>query len=408
MSSPRNARVAFILVTILLSTLGIGIIIPVLPRLVTSFVGGDLAAGSLYYGVFVSVYAAMQFVFAPIIGGLSDRFGRRTVLLTSQIGAALDYVLLTFAPDLSWLFIGRVIGGITGASFSTATAYVADVTPPDKRAQSFGLMGATFGLGFILGPALGGVLGGVHPRLPFAGAAVLNLLNACYGFFVLPESLPPEKRRAFSFARSNPFGSLNNLRKHPIVLGLTATLFCSYTAQQILQSVWALSWQGRFDWRPVDVGSSLAAVGTMGALVQGGLIRVLIPRLGERGALVSALACSIVGFCAFGSATAGWMVFATIPLFSLGGVAGPAAQALISRQVNPSEQGQLQGSLTSLNSLAAIVAPLLATNLFAHFSPAQAQPHIPGAPFFAAALCNLFGLLVAVRLFRRSAVLSQA
>jgi len=408
MSTPRTASVAFILVTILLSTLGIGIIIPVLPRLVTSFAGGDLARGSLYYGVFVSVYAAIQFVFAPIIGGLSDRFGRRTVLLTSQIGAALDYVLLTFAPDLSWLFVGRVIGGITGASFSTATAYVADITPPDKRAQSFGLMGATFGLGFILGPALGGLLGGINPRLPFAGAAALNLLNACYGFFVLPESLPVEKRRAFSFRRSNPFGSLGNLRKHPIVFGLTATLFCSYMAQQILQSIWALSWQGRLDWRPVDVGSSLAVVGTMGALVQGGLIRVLIPRLGERFALMMALACSIGGFCSFGSATESWMVYASIPLFSLGGIAGPAAQSLISREVGASEQGQLQGSLTSLNSLAAIIAPLLATNLFAHFSPTTAPLRVPGAPFFAAACCNVFGLLVAVRLFRRASAASRA
>lgn len=401
MKGPRQASLAFILVSILLSTLGVGIIIPVLPRLVTSFVGGDLASGSRYYGWFVSVYAAMQFVFAPIIGGLSDRYGRRTVLLTSQVGAALDYVLLTFAPDLSWLFIGRVIGGITGASFSTATAYVADVTPPEKRAQSFGLMGAAFGLGFIIGPALGGVLGGFNPRWPFAGAAALNMINACYGLFVLPESLPIEKRRPFSLMRSNPFGSFANLGKHPIVLGLTGTLFCSYLAQQMLQSIWALSWQGRLDWQPMDVGLSLAAVGTMGALVQGGLIRLAVPRLGERGAMMAALSVSIVGFCAFGWVSESWMVYAVIPVFSIGGMAGPAAQALISREVSASEQGQLQGSLTSLNSLAAVLSPLIATSLFAHFSRPTATPHLPGAPFFAAAGCNLLGLLIAIRIARR-------
>ncbi len=401
MNGPRQASVAFILVSILLSTLGVGIIIPVLPRLVTSFAGGDLVSGSLYYGAFVSVYAAMQFVFAPIIGGLSDRYGRRTVLLTSQIGAALDYVLLTFAPDLSWLFIGRVIGGITGASFSTAAAYVADVTPPDKRAQSFGLMGAAFGLGFIIGPALGGLLGDFNPRWPFAGAAALNIFNACYGWFVLPESLAVEQRRPFSLARSNPFGSFGNLRKHPVVLGLTGTLLCSFLAQQMLQSIWALSWQGRLDWRPMDVGASLAAVGTMGALVQGGLIRVVVPRLGERGTMMAALSASIAGFCAFGSVAESWMVYAVIPIFALGGMAGPAAQALISREVSPSEQGQMQGSLTSLNSLAAIVAPLIATSLFAHFSPADATPHLPGAPFFAAAFCNVVALVIAIRLARR-------
>jgi len=390
-------------VSILLSTLGVGIIIPVLPRLVTSFVGGDLASGSLYYGAFVSVYAAMQFVFSPIIGGLSDRYGRRTVLLTSQLGAALDYVLLTFAPDLSWLFIGRVIGGITGASFSTATAYVADVTPPEKRAQSFGLMGAAFGLGFIIGPALGGLLGGFNPRWPFAGAAALNLINACYGLFVLPESLPADKRRAFSLRRSNPFGSFGNLARHPVVLGLTGTLFCSYMAQQILQSVWALSWQGRLDWSSVDVGTSLAVVGLMGALVQGGLIRAVIPRIGERGAMMAALVASIAGFCAFGSVSESWMVYATIPFFALGGIAGPSAQSLISRAVSPSEQGQMQGSLASLNSLAAIIAPVIATTLFAQFSPKDSVPHVPGAPFFAAALFNLVGLVIAVRLARKLA-----
>jgi DHA1 family tetracycline resistance protein-like MFS transporter len=402
MDQKRNAGVPFILVTLLLDTLGIGVVIPVLPRLIGSFLGGDLAKASYYFGAFVAVYAAMQFVFAPILGGLSDRFGRRTVILASLAGAALDYLLLAFAPTLAWLFVGRVIAGITGASFSAATAYIADVTPKEKRAQSFGLMGAAFGLGFILGPALGGALGGLSLRLPFFIAAGLNLLNFIYGSFVLPESLSRENRRPFTLRRANPLSSLRNLGRHPVLYGLTATLVCSSMAQQILQSIWALHTEARFGWGPFDIGVSLAAVGVSAAIVQGGLIRLILPRLGERRALLLGVSINMAAFLAFASVTRGWMMYLILLPSALGGIAGPAIQAILSREVGPSEQGELQGSLTSLQSLTAILGPLLATNLFARFAPPDAVPHIPGAAFFAAAAFNFCGLLLALRLFART------
>jgi DHA1 family tetracycline resistance protein-like MFS transporter len=397
----REARVAFIFVTLLLDTLGIGLVVPVLPELVRGFLGGDLAAASRYYGAFIAVYAAMQFVFAPILGGLSDRFGRRRVLLASLFGAALDYLLLALAPGLAWLFVGRVLAGITGASFSTATAYIADVTPPEKRAQSFGLVGAAFGLGFIVGPALGGFLGGMHLRAPFFVAAGLNLANFLYGLLVLPESLPAEKRRSFSFGRANPLASLVNLRRHPMALGLTGTLVCAYLAQQILQTCWALHGQQRYGWTATQVGVSLTVVGGLSAIVQGGLVRGIVRRLGERRALVVAALVNAAGYVGFTFADRAWMAYAIMVPFSLGGIAGPAVQALITRGVGPSEQGELQGSLGSLLSIAAVVGPLVGTGLLARFGPPAAVPHLPGAPFLAAGMLHLFGLAMALRLFAR-------
>ena len=400
----RQAAVPFILVTLLLDTLGVGVIIPVLPRLIGSFFHDDLARASTYFGVFIAAYAAMQLFFAPILGGLSDRFGRRPVILTSLAGAAVDYLLLAFAPTLGWLAVGRVFAGITGASFSAATAYIADVTPNEKRAQSFGLMGAAFGLGFIIGPALGGALGGISLRLPFLVAAGLNLLNFIYGSFVLPESLGVENRRAFTLRRANPFSSLRNLGRHPVLFGLTATLVCSYMAQQMLQAIWALHTQGRFGWGPFQVGASLAVVGISAAVVQGGLIRLILPRLGERRSLVLGLSVNIAGYVALALATRGWMMYAICVPFALGGLAGPATQAILSREVGPSEQGELQGSLTSLQSLTAILGPLLATGLFTRFAAATAAPRVPGATFFVAAAFNLLGMMLALRLFARMPV----
>jgi MFS transporter, DHA1 family, tetracycline resistance protein len=388
-----------VLVTVLLDTLGLGLIIPVAPRLVASFLGNDLGAASHYFGVMVSLYAAMQFVFSPVLGGLSDRFGRRPVILLSLLGAAASYLLSGFAPALSWLFVGRVIAGITGASFSAAGAYVADVTPPAKRAQSFGLVGAVFGLGFILGPALGGVLGDAGLRVPYFAAAGLNALNLLYGFFVLPESLAPVDRRAFSFARANAFGALRALGRHRIVLGLTGTMMCSFLAQWILQSIWALHTQSRFGWTLRQVGLSLMVVGFAMALVQGLLVRAAVPRLGERRALVIGLVMGVAGQAALGFADRGWLILASIPILSLGGLAGPAVQAIISREAGANEQGEVQGALSSLNGIAAIIGPLIGTTLLARFGPADASPHIPGAAFFAASLFNLVGLVLALRLF---------
>jgi MFS transporter, DHA1 family, tetracycline resistance protein len=400
----RTASISFLLVTLLLDTLGIGLIIPVLPRLVASFMGGDVLSASGYYGAFIAIYAVMQFLFAPIIGGLSDRFGRRLVILASLAGAALDYVLLAVAPNLAWLFVGRVVAGITGASFSAANAYIADVTPQEKRAQSFGLIGAAFGLGFIIGPAIGGLVGAVHLRAPFFVAAGLNLVNFLYGVFVLPESLPPDRRRPFSIARANPLASLVNLRRHPVVLGLSGTLVCSFLAQQMLQSIWPLYGDARFGWGPREVGLSLTVVGVMSAFVQGVLVRALIPRIGERRALVLGLLLSVLGFAGFGLATQGFMMYVILVPFALGGVAGPATQALISARVDPSEQGELQGTLASMMSVTAIVGPLVATWLFGYFTRGGSAPYVPGAPYFAAAALNLCGLLLALRLFSRSPV----
>jgi DHA1 family tetracycline resistance protein-like MFS transporter len=381
MSSSRSARVAFIFVTLVLDTLGIGLVIPVLPGLVGHFVGSDTSQASRTYGVFVAAYAAMQFVFSPILGGLSDRFGRRPVLLSSLAGAAADYLLLAFAPSLPWLFVGRLIAGLTGASFSTATAYIADVTPAEKRAQAFGLIGAAFGIGFVIGPALGGVLGDVNPRLPFYVAAGLNFANFLYGVFVLPESLSQENRRPFSWARANPLGALLNLRRYPMALGLTGTLICGQLAQFILQSVWALYTGQRFAFTARDVGLSLALVGVMSAVVQGGLVRAVMPRLGETRAVIVGLVI--------------------IP-FSLGGIAGPALQSTLSRQVPPNEQGELQGSVNSLQSVTSIVGPILGTNLLAYFGAPTAQPRIVAMPFYVAAALQCIGLALALRLFART------
>jgi DHA1 family tetracycline resistance protein-like MFS transporter len=397
----RRGSTFFVLATVLLDTLGVGLIIPVGPRLVASFLGDDLGAASRAFGVLLSLYSIMQFLFAPVLGGLSDRFGRRAVILMSLLGAAASYLLSGFAPSLGWLFVGRVIAGATGASFSAANAYVADVTPPEKRAQSFGLVGAAFGLGFIIGPALGGAIGDLGLRLPYFVAAGLNFLNFLYGLFVLPESLPLKDRRPFSLRRANPLGSIKNLGRHPIVLGLTGTMTCAFMSQMILQSVWALYNQARFGWTLRGVGMSLMAVGLATAVVQGVLIRAILPRVGERRALILGLGLGALGHLGFGLAQQGWMMYAMIFPFALAGLSGPATQALITREVGPSEQGELQGSLNSLSGLTAIVGPLLGTVLLARFAPETAHPHLPGASFFAAAAFNVVGLGLALRLFAR-------
>ncbi len=390
-----------VMVVLLLDTLGIGVILPVLPRLVAGFVHGDLAAGSRWYGLLSSTYSVMQFGFAPMLGALSDRFGRRPVILGSLAGAAMNYLLTAFAPTIGFLFIGRVLAGVSGASFSAATAYIADVTPPEKRAQNFGLVGAAFGLGFIVGPALGGLLGAIDLRAPFLFAAVLNGANFAYGLFVLPESLSRDLRCPVTFANANPIGALAGLRRHPILLGLSGTILCGYLAQSILQSVWALHTQARFGWTTLGVGLSLTAVGVVSATVQGALVRPVVGRLGERQTIIVGLCFSVVGFVGFAAASHAWMMYAILVPFALGGLAGPATQAILTREVGASEQGQLQGTLVSVMSATSIVGPLLATRLFARFSPATAVPYVPGAAFLAAAALNLLGLALALRLFAR-------
>lgn len=402
MKPSSSATTAFILITLFLDSLGIGLIIPVGPRLVSELVGGKLADASHSFGVLMALYSAMQFFFAPVLGGLSDRFGRRAVLLPSLLGAAASYLLSALAPALSWLMIGRVIAGITGASFSAATASIADSTPPERRTQSFGLAGAAFGMGFVLGPVIGGALGSVSLRLPYAVAAVLNLGNFLFGLLVLPETLKPEARRAFSWRRSNPIGSLTTLVKTPTVRGLSGTVACGFMAQAILQSVWALSGQARFGWSTREIGASLGLVGITMALVQGGLVRVLLRRFTEPQLVSVGLAIGACGFVAIGLAERSWLVYVLIVFLALNGISGPTMQAILTRSVPSSEQGELQGSLASVQSLMSVLGPLVGTSLMARFGAPTASPHVPGAPFFAAAVLNTTGLALALRMFARS------
>ncbi len=397
----REAGLGFIFVTLLLDILGIGLIVPVLPKLIENFTGNNIESASSVYGLLVAIYALMQFIFAPVLGSLSDRYGRRPVILISLLGSGLDYLLLAFAPSLGWLFVGRVISGITAANITTATAYIVDISPPEKRAQNFGILGAAFGLGFIIGPAIGGLLGDIDLRMPFLVVAGITLLNWLYGYFVLPESLSQENRRDFSWARANPIGSLSGLARYPIVLALASTILCVALAQNALQSTWVLYTGYRYNWGTRDVGLSLAVVGLTAAIVQGGLIRRIVPLLGERRALITGMAINAASFTLYGLAPFGWMIY-VIPFFgALGGIAQPSAQSIITQNVKANEQGAIQGSLASLNALSAVIAPLMATQIFRYFISDAAPVHIPGAPFFLGALFLIIGLLLALNTFRR-------
>lgn len=380
MDGPRRAAIAFILITVLLDILAMGMVIPVLPGLVTGFLGGDTKRAAQVFGLFGTVWALMQFGMAPLLGALSDRFGRRPVVLLSNFGLGFDYILMALAPTLGWLFVGRLISGITAASVPTAFAYVADVTPPERRAQSFGLIGAMFGLGFVLGPAFGGLLGGYHPRLSFWVAAGLSLANAMYGLFVLPESLPPEKRGRFSWTRANPVGALRLLGRHRELLGLTAVYFFFYLGHEVLPNVFVLYAGYRYHWDERAVGLTLAAVGVCVAIVQAGLIKPVVARLGERRAMLTGLAFGLAGFAIYGLAPEGVWFLMGVPVMSLWGFAGAAGQGMMSRHVAPAEQGQLQGALQSMRGITGLIGPGLFTQTFAVFLKAA-----PGAPFYLAA-----------------------
>ena len=397
----HTAAMAFILVTLFVDILGIGIVIPVLPGLIASFVGGETNA-SWYVGLIGTSYALMQFTFAPLIGALSDRFGRRPVLLLSLFGLGVDYVIQGFAPSISWLFIGRIIAGIMGASFTTAHAYIADVSTPETRAQNFGLAGAMFGLGFIFGPALGGILGEYSLRLPFFVSAALALLNWLYGYFILPESLPPESRTSFDISRANPFGSLGLLSQYPMISGLSRAFVCQALAQRGLENVWVLYTMFMFGWGELKNGLVLGLVGVMAVIVQGGLVRPAIKRFGERKAVLYGLAISAVTFAGYALATQEWMIFAFIVFGSLGGICGPAIQSLVAGQVPPSDQGKIQGALTSLTSITSIVAPILFTSgIFRYFTSSESPVQFGGAPFLLGSMLLFAALLIARRLFAR-------
>lgn len=402
MKPPRKAAIGFVFITLFLDILGIGLIIPILPRLVEEFQGGDVAAAAHTVGWLAALYSLMQFLFAPVLGSLSDRYGRRPVILASLFGSGLDYLLLAFAPNLAWFFVGRIISGITGANITAASAYIADVSPPEKRAANFGMIGAAFGLGFIAGPALGGILGDVGLRVPFMVAAALTLVNWLYGVFVLPESLSPDRRGTFSWTRANPVGSLLALRRFPLVLGLAGTFFLLNVAQYGLHSTWVLYTGYRYQWTPRQVGWSLAVVGIMAAIVQGGLTRRIIPRLGETKSLTLGLLISAIGMVGYGLATEGWMIYAILVAASFGGIAGPAAQGLVSRSTPDNQQGAVQGALASLGSVAGVVAPPVATGLFGWFIGPTAPAPLPGAPFFFGASLMILAMLLAMRSLRRN------
>jgi DHA1 family tetracycline resistance protein-like MFS transporter len=376
----------FIAVTVLLDTIGFGLIMPVQPALLVELTGESVSRVATYGGWLAFVYAVMQFLFAPVLGNLSDRYGRRPVLLFAIGSLGIDYLIMGFAPTLTWLFVGRTLAGIAGASFTPAYAYIADISPPERRAQSFGVIGAMFGVGFIVGPALGGLLGGLGPRAPFFAAAALSLANVTYGLFVLPESLPPEKRRPFDWKRANPVGTLAQMRKHPVVLGVLGALFLWMVAHQVMPATWSFYTKDRFGWSEATIGASLALAGLIVVVAQATLLRLVVPRLGERRAALMAIVIAGIGYVGYSTATAGWMMFAWLSTWFFGAIMMPTTNALMSHRVAPDAQGELQGAVASLFSLSSIVGPPLMTQLFSRFASPDARVHFPGAAFLAAGL----------------------
>jgi MFS transporter, DHA1 family, tetracycline resistance protein len=396
-SPPRRAAVAFIFVTILLDMLALGLIMPILPKLVESFVDNDTARAARIFGLFGTAWALMQFFFSPILGALSDRFGRRPVVLLSNFGLGLDYVLMAMAPSLIWLFVGRVISGITSASVSTAFAYIADMTPPERRAAVFGKVGAAFGAGFILGPAIGGLLSGIDPRLPFWAAAGLSFANTLYGLLILPESLPHDRRAPFRWKSANPIGALHLLRSHRVLAGLSLVNFIAQLAHVVLPSTFVLYATYRYGWDAATVGLTLAMVGICAMAVQGVAIGPIVRHLGERRALLLGLVCGAAGFLIFGTAPTGPLCWLGIPVMALWGVSGAALQALNTQLVKPEQQGQLQGATSSVQSVSQLLGPFVFTLTFAYFIDGDAPLKLPGAPFLLAAALLLLALAIAMR-----------
>lgn len=398
-----RAAFAFITITVSLDFLAFGIIAPVLPNLIVQFEGGNIARAADITGYFGFAWNFMQFLFLPVLGAWSDRFGRRPVILISCLGLGLDYIFMALAPTLRWLFIGRLISGITASNVSTAFAYITDVTPPEGRARRFGLLGAAFGMGFVIGPAVGGLLGHYSLRAPFWAAAGLSLANFLYGVFVLPESLPREKRARSAWHMANPLGSLALLRSHPELAGLSVVVFLYYLAHQSLQNVWVLYTEYRYGWNTRSVGISLALVGVCAVIVSGGLVGPYVKKFGERFSLTSGLFYGFMGFAGFGLAWRGWGALAAVPFIALWGVAGPAMQSLMSQRVDASSQGKLQGAINSLRALTGMTGPLLFTQVFSAVISENARVHLPGAPYFLAGALLVAAMAVAVVVTRGTA-----
>lgn len=405
MARPKPA-ILFIFITLFLDIFGIGVIVPVLPKLVVQLQGGNVQAAAHAVGWLGALYAVMQFVFSPVLGSLSDRFGRRPVILASLLGSGLDYLLLAWAPTIGWLYLARIVSGVTAANFSAASAYIADVTPPEKRAAGFGMIGAAFGLGFIAGPAIGGLLGTYGLRVPFLVAAGITLLNWLYGAFVLPESLAPENRRPFKWSSAHPIKALVALGRWPLVMKLSGTHFLSMIAGNIYQCLWVLYTGTRYGWNSKQVGLSLALVGVMAAIVQGGLAGRVLKIIGERrGVYVGLLAMSVAMAC-YGAAPEGWMLYFIILIGSLAGIGSPATQSIISQAVPADEQGAVQGALNSITSMSGIIAPLLWTSLFSWALAPGRSVDLRGLPFFGASLLALAAAGLAWRAFQTTEVKS--
>jgi DHA1 family tetracycline resistance protein-like MFS transporter len=404
----RKAAVGFIFLTLLIDVIGLGIIIPVMPQLIKHLLGtDDISKVSIYSGWLTFLYASMQFLFSPLIGSLSDKYGRRPVLLFSLLGFGLDYLFLAFSPTIWFLFIGRTISGITGASFTTASAYMADISDDSNRAQNFGMIGAAFGVGFIIGPMLGGFLGELSPRLPFIVAACLALVNALYGYFVLPESLDVENRRSFNWSRSNPLGALAHLRKYPAVSGLIVSLVFIYIGAHAVQSNWSFANIEKFHWSPKMIGMSLGAVGLLVGIVQGVLIRFINPKLGNEKSVYIGIALYALGLFLFAFATQSWMMFVFLIPYCFGGISGPALQSLISVHVPKNEQGELQGSLTSIMSVTSIVGPLIMTGLFSYFSNPKHGFYFPGVSFLMGSILMLLSAIIAYSVLKNDPVVKE-
>jgi MFS transporter, DHA1 family, tetracycline resistance protein len=402
MKKGKNAAIGFIFITLLIDVIGFGIIIPVMPKLIEELGNVNVSGASKIGGWLLAAFAIAQFIFSPLIGNLSDRYGRRPVLLAALFGFAIDYLFLSFAPTIAWLFIGRIAAGITGASFTTASAYIADISTEEDRAKNFGMIGAAFGLGFVIGPSLGGLLGTFGVRVPFMVAAGLCLLNFLYGLFILPESLPPEKRRAFEWKRCIPGVSLYNLKRYPALTGLVFALFFVYMGSHAVQSNWSFFTIERFQWSEWMIGISLTVVGVLVGGVQAGLTRVVNPKLGNEKSIYLGLALYALGMLLFAFASQSWMMFAFLVPYCLGGICGPALQSVMAGYVPANEQGELQGSLTGLMSVTTIFGPLLMTNIFSYFTGKNAPVYYPGSAFLAGSVFMIVSAVVAYYALRKN------
>lgn len=399
MKTSKNAAIGFIFITLLIDVIGFGIIIPVLPKLIQQLSDTSISQASRIGGWMLFAFAATQFCFAPLVGNLSDRYGRRPVLLASLFGFSIDYLFLSFAPTIGWLFVGRVIAGITGASFTTASAYIADISTPETRAKNFGMIGAAFGLGFIIGPAIGGLLGGLGARVPFMAAAGLCMVNFLYGLFILPESLKHENRRKLEWVRTIPGVSIYKLRQYPALTGLIFSLFLVYMGAHAVQSNWSFFVIERFQWSTTMIGFSLALVGLLIGGVQAGLTRVVNPKLGNHRSIYLGLSLYALGIISFAFATQTWMMFAFLVPYCLGGICGPALQSEMASYVPSNQQGELQGSLTGVLSLTTILGPPLMTNIFAYFSIKSSDHYFPGAPFILGGIFMVTSVIIAIAAF---------